>query len=158
MGPSFRFLYRDSEGAIGPGVWARASALPVAVALLMTLIAWAIAPRAPRDLGEQPFFSWSIFAVHAYLLVYGFALIFCAVAQYFVSAKRYNDLGKPQALGGLAPFLLMLAGAANWYQPRSEGAMPLWAVYPFDALAVAVVVWSIVELGFMRRAPGASEP
>jgi hypothetical protein len=155
MAPSIRFLYRDSEGAIGPGVWARASALPVGVALIMTLIAWAIAPRTPRDLGSQPFFSWSIFAVYTYLLVYGFALIFCAVVQYFVSAKRYNDLGKSQAWGGLAPFVLLLAGAAHWYQPRSDGTMPGWAVYPFDALAIAVVVWSVAELGF-TRAPGAA--
>jgi len=86
MQPSFHFLYRESEGAIGPALWARASALPVGVASIMTLIAWAIAPRAPRDLGSQPFFSFTILAVHTYLMIYGFALILLAVAQYFVSS------------------------------------------------------------------------
>ena len=151
MAPSFRFLYRDSEGVIGPGLWARATALPVGVAIVMTLIAWAIAPRVPRDLADQPFISPQIVAVHAYLMIYGFALIFCAVAQYFVSAKRYNDLGRSPAWAGLAPFVLLLAAAAHWYQPRSEGAMPAWAVYPFDALALAVIVWNVAELGFVRR-------
>jgi hypothetical protein len=148
--PTFRFLYREAEGAIGPGLWARASAGPVGVALAMTLIAWWIAP-GPRDLGSQPFFSLSIFAVHAYLMAYGFALILLAVAQYFVSAKRFNDLGKSPAWAGLAPLCLLIAGAAAWYQPRSEGGMPEWAVYPFYALAAAVVAWNVAELGFAKR-------
>ena len=74
-------------------------------------------------------------ATHAYFLVYAFALILCAVAEYFVSAKRFADRGKPPALAGLAPFSLLLAGAAHWYQPRSEGTMPEGLVYVFDALA-----------------------
>ena len=147
---TFHFLYREADGRIGPGLWARASAAPVGVAAAMTLLAWAVAP-GPRDLGAQPFFSFSIFAVHAYLLVYGFALILLAVAQYFVSAKRFADLGKSPGLAGLAPFCLLLAGAAGWFQPRSEGAMPEWAVYPFYALALGVVAWNVVELGFVRR-------
>lgn len=151
MTPSFRFLYRDIEGTIGPGLWARASALPVGAALFLTLIAWGVAPSGPRDLGSQPFFSLGIVAVHAYLMLYGFALFFLAVVQYFVSAKRYRDLGKSPTWAGLAPFVLLIASAANWFQPRSEGAMPVWAVYPFDAVAIAAIVWSVVELGFARR-------
>ena len=147
--PTFRFLYRETEGAIGPALWRQASAWPVGIALAMTAVAWALAP-GPRDLGTQPFFSLSILAVHAYFIVYGFALFVLAVAQYFVSAKRYKDLGKSPAWAGLAPFCLLLAGAAAWFQPRSEGAMPAVAVYPFLALAVAVVVWSVAELGFAR--------
>jgi hypothetical protein len=146
---SFRFLYREAEGSIGPGLWARASLAPVGVALALTWLAWGVSP-GPRDLGAQPFISLSIVAVHAYLLVYGFALIFLAVAQYFVSAKRFNDLGKTPALAGLAPFALLVAGAAAWYQPRSEGSMPGWAVWPFYAAAAGVIVWNIAELGFVR--------
>ena len=145
--PTFRFLYRESEGVIGPGLWARASAWPVGIALAMTAVAWALAP-GPRDLGSQPFFSLSILAVHAYFIVYGFALFVLAVAEYFVSAKRFNDLGKSPAWAGLEPFGLLLAGAAAWYQPRSEGAMPAAALYPFLALAVGIVVWNVAELGF----------
>ena len=152
--PSFRFLYREAEGTIGPGLWARASAAPVAIAIALTAIAWGVAP-GPRDLSTQPFISVSIVAVHAYLLFYGFALIVLAVAQYFVSAKRFNDLGMAPGWAGLAPFSILLAGAATWYQPRSEGVMPAWALWPFYVFAVAVVVWNIAALGFMqsKRAP-----
>ena len=147
--PTFRFLYREAEGAIGPGLWRQASAWPVGIALAMTVVAWLLAP-GPRDLGSQPFFSLSIFAVHAYLIVYGFALFVLAVAQYFVSAKRFADLGRSPAWAGLAPFCLLLAGAAAWFQPRSEGAMPTWGVWPFYLLALAVVIWNVAELGFVR--------
>jgi hypothetical protein len=148
--PSFRFLYRDAEGTIGPGLWARASAAPVALALALTALAWVVAP-GPRDLKTQPFISVSIVAVHAYLLFYGFALIVLAVAQYFVSAKRFNDLSMSPGWAGLAPFSLLLAGAATWYQPRSEGLMQAWAVWPFYVLAIAAVVWNVWLLGFARH-------
>ena len=153
---SFRFLYREAEGRIGPRLWAQASALPVGVALAMTWAAWALAP-GPRDLGAQPFFSLSIVAVHAYLLVYGFALIFLAVAQYFVSAKRFIDLGKSPSWAGLAPFALLVAGAAAWYQPRSEGSMPAWLTDPFYAAPSAIVIWTIVELGFIAGRPQSAQ-
>ncbi len=148
----FRFLYRQSEGRIGPGDWARASLLPVGIALAMTAVAAAIAP-GPRDLSTQPFFSLSIVAVHIYFIIYGFALIVAAVAQYCVSAKRFNDLGQSSSWAGLAPFALLLLGAALWYQPRSEGVMPAWAVYPFVALAVGAIIWNVLLLGFVRAKP-----
>ena len=144
----FRFLYRQGEGVIGPMAWARASAPPVVIAIALTLVAWAIAPDTPRDLGSQDFADVVIIATHVYFLAYAFVLIFCAVAEYFVSAKRFADRGKPAAFAGLAPFALLLAGAANWYQPRSEGTMPEALTWVFDALAVGVVVWNVVELGF----------
>jgi hypothetical protein len=146
--PDFRFLYRQGEGVIGPTAWARASAPPVAIAIALTLIAWAIAPDRPRDLASQDFADVTIVATHVYFLAYAFVLILCAVAEYFVSAKRFADRGKPAALAGLAPFALLLAAAANWYQPRSEGTMPEALVWIFDAVAVGVVVWNVVELGF----------
>ena len=147
---TFRALYRDADGTLGPAEWLSASALPVGVAIVMTMLAYAISP-GPRDLSVQPFFSVSIFAVHAYLLFYGFALFVLAVMEYFVSAKRLRDLGRAPGLAGLAPLALLLAGAAAWFQPRSEGAMPEWAVWPFYAVALAVVVGNVAVLGFVKR-------
>ena len=144
----FRFLYRESEGTIDAGEWARASVGPVGIALVLTLIAFVVAPNAPRDLAHEAFIDPLVVARHAYLIAYAFALILCAVAEYFVSAKRFADRGKPPALAGLAPFALLIAGAAYWYQPRSEGTMPESLVSVFAALAVAIVAWNVVELGF----------
>jgi len=144
----FRFLYRETEGFIGGREWALASAAPVGVALVLTVIALAVAPDAPRDLAHEAFIDPLTVARHAYLIVYAFALILCAVAEYFVSAKRFADRGLPPALAGLAPFSLLVAGAAHWYQPRSEGTMPEGLVYVFDGLAIAILAWNVIELGF----------
>ncbi len=149
----FRFLYRQAEGVLTRGEWARASALPVGLALAMTALALWVEP-GPRDLATQPFFSVGIFAVHVYLIFYGFALIVLAVAEYFVSAKRFRDLGLAPGLAGLLPFSLLLAGAAAWYQPRSEGVMPAWGVYPFYLLAVGVLLWNVVVLGLVKGRRG----
>ena len=59
---SFRFLYRQSEGAIGRATWARASAGPVGAALVMTAIWLVIAPDAPRDLASEPLIVLSVVA------------------------------------------------------------------------------------------------
>jgi ABC-type uncharacterized transport system permease subunit len=144
----FRFLYRQGEGVIDRRAWARASLPPVAIALLLTAIGLAIAPRAPRDLAREAFVDPIVVATHLYFLVYAFMLILCAVAEYFVSAKRFADRGRPPALAGLAPFSLLLAGAAHWYQPRSEGTMPEGLAYAFDAIAIAILAWNVIELGF----------
>lgn len=144
----FRFLYRQADGVIGAADWARASLPPVAIVVVMTAIALAIAPNAPRDLAHEAFVDPLVVATHAYFLVYAFALILCAVAEYFVSAKRFADRAMPPALAGLLPFSLLLVGAAHWFQPRSEGAMPEGLVYVFDAFAIVVVAWNVVELGF----------
>jgi hypothetical protein len=144
----FRFLYRESEGFVDGREWALASVGPVGIALVLTLIALAVAPNAPRDLAHEAFIDPLVVARHAYLIAYSFALILCAVAEYFVSAKRFADRAKPPALAGLAPFALLIAGAAYWYQPRSEGTMPEGLVYVFGALAVAIIAWNVIELGF----------
>ena len=144
----FHFLYRESEGFIDGREWALASVGPVGIALILTIVAFAVAPDAPRDLAHEAFIDPLTVARHAYLIVYSFALILCAVAEYFVSAKRFADRGKPPALAGLAPFSLLIAGAAYWYQPRSEGTMPEALAYLLAGLALAIVAWNGIELGF----------
>jgi hypothetical protein len=74
----------------------------------------------------------------------------CLIAEYFLSAKRFRDRALPEALAGVAPFAVLILGAANWYQPLSEGVMSLAALYVVDALAAAAITWTLIELGFGR--------
>jgi uncharacterized membrane protein YhaH (DUF805 family) len=144
----FSFLYRQGEGFLSPREWVLASLPPTALLVAMTLIWLAIAPAGPRDLATQGFFDAKVFAAFVYLPFFTLAIFLCAAAQYFVSAKRLADRGMPPALAGLAPLSLLLAGAAHWYQPRSEGLSPAWIPLVFDALAVLAILWTIAELGF----------
>ena len=123
-GSDFRSLYRVSEGVIDRATWVRASLPPLAIALVLTFVdGLDRAHQAARSRQRGAVRSARDRSCHVYFLFYAFALLLCAVAEYFVSAKRFADRGKPGALAGLAPFALLLAGAANWFQPRSEGAM-----------------------------------
>jgi len=149
-GERFRFLYRQSEGTIDRGAFWRASWPILAIVAALTLAWIVVRPREARDLAHEGLLDWSIVATYLYLMLYVFALFLCAVAQYFVCAKRFADLGRPQGFAGLALFALFVAGAANWYQPRSEGTMPIWLAWIFDVVALGIVAWSVFELGFVE--------
>ena len=86
-------------------------------------------------------------ATHAYFIVYGFALILLAVTEYFVSAKRFNDLGKPPAWPGLAPFCLLLAGAALG-SSRARKARCRCGPSTLLCAGARLIIWNIAELGF----------
>jgi uncharacterized membrane protein YhaH (DUF805 family) len=144
------FLYRRSDGAIGRREWAIASLPLVAILIVFTLIWIIIMPREARD-PSKGLVDYGVAARYMYLVVYAFVVLLCAVAQYFVSAKRFADLGKPQALAGVAPFAVFIAAAANWYEPRSEGLSPHWLTLLFDVVALAAVAWNIAELGFSKK-------
>jgi uncharacterized membrane protein YhaH (DUF805 family) len=149
-GERFRFLYRQGEGRIDRRQFWLASWPIAAIALALTLVWFVIRPREARDLSHEGLLDWSIAATYLYLMVYVFALFLCAIAQYFVGAKRFADLGRPQGFAGISLFALFIAGAANWYQPRSEGTMPDWATWLFDIIALGVLAWSVFELGFVE--------
>ncbi len=151
----FRFLYRQSEGSVDRATWLRASLLPLGIALALTIIAVWIAPDKPRDLGSEVFFNPLIVLRQIFLIAYAFVLLFCLVAEYFLSAKRFQDRGRPGALAGVAPFALLIVAAANWYQPLSEGSMSHLALIGVDLVALLAIAWTIAELGFGagKRAP-----
>jgi hypothetical protein len=115
----WRFLYRQADGTIGPAEWIRASLPPAVIVAALTAIWIAVMPREERE-PTQGLIDFKIMATYAYLIIYAFVLLLWAVAQYFVSAKRFADRRKPPALAGVAPFALFFAAAANWYEPRSE--------------------------------------
>jgi len=144
----FSFLYRQGEGYLTPREWVLASLPPIAILVLMTVIWFSIAPSGPRDLATQEFFDPRVFAAFVYLPIYTLAIFLCAAAQYFVSAKRFADRAMPRSLAGIAPLSILVAGAAHWYQPRSEGLAPAWVPLAFDALALLAISWTIAELGF----------
>lgn len=146
---NFRPLYRQDEGRIDRATWWVASIPPTLIVFVMTLVWFAIAPRARRDLGTEQFLDPFVIATYAYLMVYGFAIIFCQIAQYNVSAKRFHDRGSPGSLAGLLPLAALLLGSLHWLAPQVAPAIPGWYLWLGNVIFLIVLVWNLVELGFL---------
>ena len=147
---NFRFLYRELEGRIDRRTWWIA-VLPIVCALIVMTAIWiAIMPPGARDLTQEKFFDAKSLAAYAYLLVFALAILIGFVMIYHASAKRLTDRGLPQALAGLPPFALFLDGAMHWLAPRAEGAIAPAMLWTLDVAALAILVWTIIELGLKK--------
>jgi hypothetical protein len=152
LASDWRFLFREEEGRIDAAAWRR-GALALAVPMLaMTLIWFALLPYANRELGERAFIDPMSIVAYAYLMVYATAILLAAVCCYFLSAKRWRDLGKTPSLAGLPLFMGLVTGGAHWLQPRVSEVMPYSIVALCDVVLIALIVWSIWELGFRAAA------
>ena len=153
----FAFLFRTDEGVVSRALWWRGTAILVAALAALTLV-WRLLAGFTDETPEQRsgLFDPGMFAAYAYLVVFAFAVILIAVSHYNLSAKRWRARGKPAGLAGLLPLSAFLAGAAHWVQPQLEGALPRWGLIPFDVALVAIVLWTIYDLGLARSGTDAA--
>jgi len=147
--PSASFLFRRDEGRIDRDVWWYGSAWLGGIFAVLTVIGFLLAPYAKHDLSTTPLFTWPIFISYLYLIVYIFAVILISICHYNLSAKRWRDRGKPSAFAGLVSFFALVAGAAHWLHPQMEETVPMWMVIAADIGFMALLIWMIVELGFL---------
>ena len=154
----FAFLYRTDEGVIGRAQWWRGTAMLMAGLAALTLV-WFVLAGFTNEAPDQRkgLFEPGIFAAYAYLIFFAFAVILIAVSHYNLSAKRWRARGKAAGLAGLLPLAAFFAASAHWVQPHLEGAMPGWTLIPIDLGLVAILVWSIYELGFAGEDAGAGK-
>jgi uncharacterized membrane protein YhaH (DUF805 family) len=146
---SVHFLFRTDQGRIDVKTWWGGSLRLGGIFALMTIAAVLSTPYMKHDLAASPFFAWSVIAAYVYIVIYVFALILIAICFYNLSAKRWRDRAKPSALAGLLPFGALLAGAAHWLYPQMGGDVPAWSVALIDIAFVALLFWTIIELGVM---------
>ncbi len=150
-GTDWRFLFRQEEGAIGVRDWRRgalALAIPMAA---MTAVWLALLPFANRDLDERRFIDPMTILVYSYLMVFAAAILLAAICFYFLSAKRWRDLGRPTALAGLPLFAALVDGAAHWLQPRVAEDFPYGVLVACDVLCAAIAGWCLWQLCWRRR-------
>jgi len=147
--PSATFLFRREDGRIDKGVWWYGSLRLGGLFAVLTAVGIFLLPYTKHDLSTTPLFTWPIFISYLYLILYLFAIILIGISHYNLSAKRWRDRGKPSAFAGLVPFFAMLAGAVHWLHPQMPDAVPLWMAILADAGFLALLVWMIVELGFL---------
>lgn len=149
-----RFLYRTEQGRIDRATWLKGAGALAAILAPFFLIWLALAPYTDHDLARDPFFAPMTAAAYAFVILYSFVILLVAVSYVNLSAKRFRDLGRaaPVALAGLAPLVALVVGATHWLQPRVAEVMPRFWVWGADALLVAVIVWTLYELGFRNNA------
>jgi hypothetical protein len=147
-----RFGFRTDEGLLDAKTWREGAALLAAILAALTAIWLFVEPNAYRQLTrESPLFEWKVFLTFVYLLFYAFAILFIGISLYNLSAKRLRARKLPTGLAGLLPLAALFSGAAHWLQPRVSEYLSYWYVAALDALLVAAIVWTVLELGF--RAP-----
>lgn len=152
--PGLAFLFRDERGVIDAATWRHGLAILLAPMLAMTIAWLLLLPYANRDLTERAFVDPVSIVVYAYLMVYAAAILLASVCLYFLSAKRWRDLGRTPALAGLPLIVALVDGALHWLQPRASEIMPSGVVVAADLILLALLVWQARELGWRptRRA------
>jgi uncharacterized membrane protein YhaH (DUF805 family) len=142
-----RFLYRTETGEIDRNTWV-GGALPLLIvfSVLTAVMREAIA-FSNRPLSERAFLDGTTLAANVYMIFYALAVILLGVCWVNLTAKRLRarGWGAPVLLAGVAPFLLFVAGAAHWLQPRVAEVMPRLYVQGADLVFALALVWTLVE-------------
>jgi uncharacterized membrane protein YhaH (DUF805 family) len=149
-----RFLYRTEQGRIDRATWLKGAGALAGVIAPFFLIWLVLSPYTDHDLSRgDPFFAPMTAVAYGFVLLYAFVILLVAVSYVNLSAKRFRALGHraPVALAGLAPLVALIVGATHWLQPRVMEVMPRFWVWGVDAVLVAVVAWTIYELGLREK-------
>ena len=148
-----RFLFRSEAGTIDAATWRRHVAWLAALISVLTAFWLMLRPYAHHDLATTPFIAPMTIAAFAYLIVYAFAVLVISISYTMLSMKRLRDRGDPTGLAALLPFLAFCAGCLHFLQAKTPDVISAWFAYGLDGVLVAVVVWTVFQLGF---APGRS--
>ena len=148
-----RFLYRTEVGRIDRAIWVKGAGALAAILAPFVVLWFALSPYTAHDLATDPFFVPMTAVAYAYVLIYTFVILLVAVSYVNLSAKRFRALGRPAplALAGLVPLVALIAGATHWLQPRVAEVMPLFWVWGVDAVLLAVILWTVYELGLREN-------
>ena len=144
------FLYRHEEGHVDRKTWwLGAILLDAVLSVLVTIWLW-VSPWAGRGLDERAMIDGRTLVAYIYAMFFAFALLLIAVCYVNLTSKRFQSRGfsfLPAGLAGLPLVILLLAGGLYWINLRVPEVITSWMVWGTVAVAAAVFVWHIVELG-----------
>ena len=108
----------------------------------------AILPWANRPLSERAFYDPAALATNTYILLYAALTLLTGISWVNLGAKRFRDRGRPAPLGlaGVLPLAMLVAGAADWLQPRVAEVMPRAMVWACEGVMAAVAIWTALEM------------
>jgi uncharacterized membrane protein YhaH (DUF805 family) len=150
---NFRFLFREDKGNINRYTWWVATAALAAVLAIVGLLAAALILTAGNvsanaATAQESITLLSILTQGVYLTaIFHILIILVFVCYYFVSAKRYNDLGKSPKLGLILPAALYLLIVSPILVDQ---VLPVFGRWIMAVLFAAVALWQVYELGFRK--------
>ncbi|RFB79535.1 DUF805 domain-containing protein [Methylovirgula sp. 4M-Z18] len=146
---NLRFLFREDQGVIDRRTWWLAVTLLGAVwiiaALIATALRYAIVSAVMRldnstnmlELMQKMTFSG----------IFNIVMILVYVCYYFVSAKRFRDLGRSPYLGLILPAAIYLAAS---FGPVLNAFFPPYGSWLAGVCLSLVAFWNVVVLGFTK--------
>lgn len=147
MGARARFLFREEAGEIDAPTWRRHVAWLAALALVLTLVWWALRPYARHDLSQSAFIAPMTILAYTYLLAFAFAVLLIAISYTMLTIKRLRACHLPTGLAGLVPFLALLSGAAHFLQGKTPDVVSVWYPAALDLTLVVAIGWTIYACG-----------
>jgi hypothetical protein len=143
----FRFLFRESDGAVSASLWRRWTLALTGLCLALALLWRLISPWTARDLSTQGLFDLKAFFAFIYLLIFAGVLLLAQVSQYNLSAKRFRAKNLSPGWAAVWPLSGFFAGAAFWAQPNFFGLLPAFVPWLFLLAAIAAFLTQFFELG-----------
>ena len=144
----FRFLFRNDQGSIGRSTWWGAMAALAIAWILIALVATGLTMLGDSLAAGQGTGALTLLTQGVYFsAIFNVLIILVYVCYYFVSAKRFNDLGK-------SPKLALILPAAVYVQTFSpiltDQVLPIYGRWIVFVLFLAVAAWQVWELGFRK--------
>ena len=143
----FRFLFRESDGAISAPVWRGWTLVLTGACVVLALIWILISPWTERNLATQGLFDVKAFFAFVYLLFFTIGVLLIQISQYNLSAKRLRARSFNPRWAAVWPFAAFVTGAAFWAQPNFFGLLPGFVPWLFLLTAAGAFFAQFLELG-----------
>ena len=150
LGARGRFLFRSEAGTIDAATWRRHAGWLAIVVALLTTVWLLLRPYTHHDLATSAFIAPMTILAFSYLIVFAFAVLLIAISYTMLSMKRLRDRAEPTGLAVLVPLAALLGGSLHFIQPQAPDVISIWYLVASDVVAAAIVVWTVVDLGFGR--------
>jgi uncharacterized membrane protein YhaH (DUF805 family) len=145
---NFRFLFRNDKGSIDRHTWWIAMAALAAAWIAVAIVATGVTVLAESLAAQDDVNALSVLTQGVYLsALFNILIILVYVCYYFVSAKRYNDLGKSPRLALILPAAIYIL---TFSPILADQVLPVFGRWIVLVVFLAVAGWQIYELGFRK--------
>ncbi len=146
---NLRFLFREDQGVIDRRTWWLAVTMLGVVWIIAALVATALRyaiVSAVMSLDDTTNML-ALMQKTTFSGIFNIVMILVYVCYYFVSAKRFRDLGRSPYLGLILPATMYLAASFGPFLDAFIAPYGSWLVHVVLAIVAA---WNVLILGFTK--------